>query len=261
MQMREQQLEDILASYPDDFFPDRQFRLIGRQTSLDGVGRFDLLFEDRAGRKWLIELKAVALKITDTDQLMRYYEELHQRAPRESFIPCFVAPDVPPHVKGYLDGKGIEYREFRVAEFRRVASEHGLELTSTAPAPQLPESPGSGPDLPSRPATAAPTALPADPLVYDGEVLTFRGMTGAVVAVLVHQGFITQSQLTRLHPKDQDGITGWLGWLGGTRKKSARQTLPVEPGMRNGEKALILPKATPHEWVARVFRDALALAD
>ena len=123
--LSEHQLEEILAAYPDDFFPHREFRLVGRQTSFAGVGRFDLLFEDGAGRKWLIELKAVPLKITDTDQVMRYHEELHTRAPEDLVIPCFVAPVIPPHVRSYLDGKGIEYREFTHAEFHRVAAAHG----------------------------------------------------------------------------------------------------------------------------------------
>ena len=134
-ELREHQLEDILAAHPDDFFPDRGFRLIGRQQSFAGVGRFDLLFEDLANRRWLIELKAVSLKITDTDQVMRYHEELQSRARGEALIPCFVAPHVPPHVRTYLDGKGIEYREITLAEFGRVAAAHQMSWSSQIPSP------------------------------------------------------------------------------------------------------------------------------
>jgi hypothetical protein len=136
LRIREQQLENLLADHPDDFFPDRQFRLIGRQTSFAGVGRFDLLFEDHAGRKWLIELKAVPLKITDTDQLMRYHDEIHESAHSSGLVPCFVAPHIPPHVRSYLDGKGIEYREITLAEFQRVATAHGVRLEEDRPVVQ-----------------------------------------------------------------------------------------------------------------------------
>jgi hypothetical protein len=48
--MIEKDMEDLIASYPDDFFPRRHFVLIGRQESFASVGRFDLLFEDMLRR-------------------------------------------------------------------------------------------------------------------------------------------------------------------------------------------------------------------
>jgi hypothetical protein len=151
--MREQQLEDLLAAYPDDFFPGRGFRLLGRQTPMSGVGRFDVLFEDHQQRKWLIELKAVPLKITDTDQVMRYYEELRQREPGTAFIPCFVAPHIPTPVRNYLDGKGIDHREITIAEFIRVAAANGVAIDEpTAPQPTSRNESGTE-GSPSRPAT------------------------------------------------------------------------------------------------------------
>jgi hypothetical protein len=60
--MNERDMEDLIASYPDEFFPDRGMRLTGRQQTFPGVGRFDLLFEDRFQTTILMELKAVAAK-------------------------------------------------------------------------------------------------------------------------------------------------------------------------------------------------------
>ncbi|MSQ14600.1 MAG: DUF91 domain-containing protein [Dehalococcoidia bacterium] len=125
--MCETHLEDMLAAYPEEFFPDRGFKLAGRQQSLRGVGRFDLLFQDDRSRYWLIELKAVALRITDTDQVMGYYEELHERNKQEAYIPCFIAPNIPHAVRNYLNGKGMEHKEITIAEFRRVAN--GKEIS------------------------------------------------------------------------------------------------------------------------------------
>ena len=44
--MIELDMEDLIAEYPDDFFPTKGFKLKGRQQSFAEVGRFDLLFED-----------------------------------------------------------------------------------------------------------------------------------------------------------------------------------------------------------------------
>jgi RecB family endonuclease NucS len=113
LRIREQQLENLLADHPDDFFPDRQFRLIGRQTSFAGVGRFDLLFEDHAERKWLIELKAVPLKITDTDQLMRYHDEIHESAHSSGLVPCF-GPRISRPMCGHISmAKGLSIERSR----------------------------------------------------------------------------------------------------------------------------------------------------
>ena len=44
--MLERQMEDLIAKFPEEFFPGKGFVLTGRQRSFHGVGRFDLLFLD-----------------------------------------------------------------------------------------------------------------------------------------------------------------------------------------------------------------------
>ncbi|HLC30261.1 MAG TPA: endonuclease NucS domain-containing protein [Dehalococcoidia bacterium] len=130
--MTEREMEDLLAQFPDDFFPGRGFKLIGRQQSMRGVGLFDLLFQDNRSRHWLIELKAVPLKITDIDQVMRYFEELCALHPEDNYVPCFVAPNIPRPVRLSLDGQGVEYQEIHLAEFLRISRERGIEPSSAA---------------------------------------------------------------------------------------------------------------------------------
>lgn len=60
--MIEKDMEDLIAAYPDDFFPRRNFVLIGRQRSFAGCGRFDLAFEDEFKSTILMELKASAIE-------------------------------------------------------------------------------------------------------------------------------------------------------------------------------------------------------
>jgi hypothetical protein len=56
--MIERDMEDLLASYPDEFFPRQNLVLKGRQRSFAGVGTFDLLFEDHFQTNVLMEIKA-----------------------------------------------------------------------------------------------------------------------------------------------------------------------------------------------------------
>jgi|SRR5579862_4531958 len=70
--MIEKDMEDLIASFPDDFFPRRHFVLVGRQQSFSGIGRFDLLFEDEFKSTILMELKARTLKYEDATQVARY---------------------------------------------------------------------------------------------------------------------------------------------------------------------------------------------
>ena len=53
--MLERDMEDLIATYPEDFF-NKEFTLIGRQQSFADVGRFDLLFKDEFGWMILVEL-------------------------------------------------------------------------------------------------------------------------------------------------------------------------------------------------------------
>jgi hypothetical protein len=120
-------LEDLIAKFPEHFFPEKGFVLIGRQETFSGVGRFDLLFADRHQRKNLIELKARPLKIADVDQVGAYKTALRERGEKR-VIMWLISPRIPPHVRESLDDFGIEYKEIHIGEFRRIAEEHGFPL-------------------------------------------------------------------------------------------------------------------------------------
>jgi hypothetical protein len=133
--MLERDMEDLIARFPDDFFPGRRFELKGRQQSFAGVGRFDLLFEDRFQTKILMELKAGPAKYEAADQLARYKDELRNRG-ESNVLMWLVAPQVPHSIREFLDRAGIEYSEIHVAEFQRVADRHNAgPLLRPAPLP------------------------------------------------------------------------------------------------------------------------------
>src|SRR4051794_27076701 len=123
--MLERDMEDLIANYPDEFFPGRGFELIGRQQSFAGVGRFDLLFEDSFKTKILMELKAVSARYEVATQLAKYRDELRNQGTNDVLM-WLVAPQVPNSVREFLERIGIEHSEIHVAEFQRVAERHNF---------------------------------------------------------------------------------------------------------------------------------------
>jgi hypothetical protein len=129
--MIEKDMEDLIASFPDDFFPRRHLVLLGRQQSFSGVGRFDLLFEDEFKSTILMELKVKTLKYEDATQVARCRDELKRNGCR-NIVMWLVAPQIPTSVREFLDDKGIEYTEIHIPEFRQIAERHAFVIDSEA---------------------------------------------------------------------------------------------------------------------------------
>jgi hypothetical protein len=127
-------MEDLIQAFPDDFFPDKGFKFKQRQTSFAGVGRFDLLLEDRYGRNVLMELKAVPAKSDAVDQLIRYQEELRRRG-EKNIVLWLVATLIPRTLADLLDRFGIEYKEIHPAEYLHAAERHGFSIRSEMQGP------------------------------------------------------------------------------------------------------------------------------
>jgi len=120
-------MEDLIASFPKDFFPRKDLVLKDRQKSFAGVGRFDLLFEDEFQTQILMELKAVQARYEDATQLAKYKDALEGQG-EKNLLMWLVAPRIPKAVCEFLDRIGIEYSEIHEAEFLHVAARHGIAL-------------------------------------------------------------------------------------------------------------------------------------
>lgn len=127
--MIEKEMEDLIAAYPNDFFPRKKLELVDRQKTFPGVGRFDLMFKDEFDTTILMELKARPAKYKDADQLAKYWNALTQQG-QKGVIMWLVASAIPFSVRDFLDRIGIEYTEIHEAEFRRVAQRHGYTFNS-----------------------------------------------------------------------------------------------------------------------------------
>jgi hypothetical protein len=80
--MRELDMENLIAAYPEEFFPGHSFVLTGRQKVFAGVGRFDLLFTDAHQSNVLMELKAVSARYEDATQVAKYKDALEAQGER-----------------------------------------------------------------------------------------------------------------------------------------------------------------------------------
>lgn len=120
-------MEELIARFPSDFFPRRQLKLKGRQESLAGVGRFDLVFTDEWGSTILMELKARPLKYEDATQVATYRDEL-KRNGHKNIVMWLVSVHVPRSVREFLDNLGIEHTEIHIAEFRGIAERHDFPI-------------------------------------------------------------------------------------------------------------------------------------
>jgi RecB family endonuclease NucS len=96
--MLERDMENLIAAFPEEFFPGYRFVLTGRQQSFCGAGRFDLLFTDSYQTKVLMELKAVTAKYENATQLAKYKEALEARG-ECNILMWLVAPSVPSAVR------------------------------------------------------------------------------------------------------------------------------------------------------------------
>jgi len=139
--MLERDMEEMIARFPEDFFPGHGFVLTGRQQVFAGIGRFDLMFVDRFQTKVLMELKAVTAKYENATQLAKYKEALEARG-ENGILMWLVAPSVPNAVREFLERIGIEYTEIHEVQFRRIAERRDFTFApppaaEVSPAPRL----------------------------------------------------------------------------------------------------------------------------
>jgi endonuclease NucS-like protein len=127
--MLERQIEDLIAAYPEEFFPGHTLVLKKRQGVFAGVGRFDLLFADRYSTNVLMELKAVPAKYEHATQLAKYKEALEAKG-ECNILMWLVAPSIPTAVREFMDRVGIEYTEIHETQFRRVAEKYGVPIVA-----------------------------------------------------------------------------------------------------------------------------------
>ena len=125
--MLEKDIENLIALYPDEFFPKSGFKLIGQQVRL-GNKYADVIFQDRVNRKVIVEVKRGILTRDAAGQIMEYYGLLKETNPDEIVELVLCANIIQPERKRFLEISGIDCKELGINLINRVANKYSYEF-------------------------------------------------------------------------------------------------------------------------------------
>jgi hypothetical protein len=121
--MLEKDIENLISLYPDEFFPNEQFRLIGQQVNLEGR-RLDILFEDQHKRKIIVEVKRGILTREASGQIAEYYGLLKNLGLNENCELILCANIIPKERKTFLEAIGIDCKELGITFITDLAKKY-----------------------------------------------------------------------------------------------------------------------------------------
>jgi len=128
--MLEKDIENLIAKYPDEFFPKSGFKLIGQQIRL-GNKYADIIFEDKVKRKIIVEVKRGILTRDAAGQVMEYYGLLKETNPDDIIELVLCANIIPPERKRFLEISGIECKELGIKLINEVAAKYSYEFIAS----------------------------------------------------------------------------------------------------------------------------------
>jgi len=128
--MLEKDIENLIANYPDEFFPNAGFKLIGQQVRL-GKCFVDILFEDKHNRKIIVEVKRGILSRDASGQVMEYYGLLKSQNLNVIIELILCANIIPPERRTFLEISGIECKELGINLINQVAEKVNYQFINS----------------------------------------------------------------------------------------------------------------------------------
>lgn len=126
--MLENDIKDLIALYPEEFFPKKGFKLKGRQLNLGGCYA-DIVFTDKDSKIIIVEVKREALTKDAPEQILEYYGLLKQQN-RNQIIELILCVNTIPHEKRvFLEKFGIECKEIDTSLISNVAKKYNYKFT------------------------------------------------------------------------------------------------------------------------------------
>ena len=125
--MLEKDIENIIASYPEEFFPEEGFKLIGQQVIVEGR-RLDILFEDKHKRQIIVEVKRGILTREASGQIAEYYGLLKNANKEKIFELILCANTIPKERKTFLETIGIECKELGIIKITELAEKYNYKF-------------------------------------------------------------------------------------------------------------------------------------
>lgn len=128
--MLEKDIENLIAQFPEEFFPKSGFTLIGQQVKL-GKCYADIIFEDQHKRKIIVEVKRGILSRDASGQVMEYYGLLKIESPEDFVELILCANIIPPERKKFLETIGIECKELGINLINQIAEKVGYQFLNS----------------------------------------------------------------------------------------------------------------------------------
>lgn len=125
--MLEKDIENLIAQYPEEFFPNSGFKLIGQQIKL-GNCFVDILFEDKYNRTIIVEIKRGILSREASGQIIEYYGLLKQQDSNKIIELILCANIIPSERRIFLEKVGIECKELGLALIANVAKQNNYRF-------------------------------------------------------------------------------------------------------------------------------------
>lgn len=124
--MLEKDIENLIAKYPDEFFPTSGFQLVGQQVRL-GRCFADIIFKDKFDRNVVVEVKRGILSRDASGQVMEYYGLLKNEEP-ESIVELILCANIIPAERSkFLETIGIECKELGINKLNEIASKYNYQ--------------------------------------------------------------------------------------------------------------------------------------
>jgi predicted nuclease of restriction endonuclease-like (RecB) superfamily len=126
--MLEKDIENLLARYPDEFFPNQNLTLKGQQVKL-GTNYADLVFENPKGELVIIEIKKGLLKREALGQVIEYYGLLREIESDRNIELILVANVIPKEMAVFpRERLGVEFIEIPHSRINKIAQKYGYHF-------------------------------------------------------------------------------------------------------------------------------------
>ena len=125
--MLEKDIENLIARYPEEFFPGQGFKLKGQQINI--AGRIaDIVFFDKHERMVIIEVKKGILSREAAGQIIEYYGLFKESFPERIIELILCANSIPFERRRFLENVGIECKELGLSLIQNIATKYNYEF-------------------------------------------------------------------------------------------------------------------------------------
>ena len=126
--MLEKDIENLIANYPEEFFPDKKLKLQGQQIRL-GSYYADIIFKDDSDSLIVIEVKRGVLSRDAIGQILDYYGVLREENPLKNINLILAANVIPKERTIFMSEKlGIGFSEIAISKILEVAKKYSYEF-------------------------------------------------------------------------------------------------------------------------------------